>query len=106
VHEVNGDKQVQSLTLFNKKTNQESNLPVDGVFIYVGIVPNNALIKNLLELDNQGSAKTDEDMQTKIPGFYVAGDVRQKNLRQVVTAASDGAIAGFFAEKYISETGI
>ena len=103
VQEINGEKQVQSLSLFNKKTNQSSELTLDGVFIYVGIVPNNELIKDLLDIDHQGFVITNENMETNIQGLYVAGDLRKKTLRQVVTATSDGAIAGFWAEKYIQE---
>ena len=104
IQEINGEKQVQSLTLLNKKTNQVSELQIDGVFVYVGIVPNNDLIKDLLETDSQGFAITNDDMETNIEGFFVAGDIRKKTLRQVVTATSDGAIAGFMAEKYVRES--
>ena len=103
VEEIKGDKKVESLLLHNKKNNNSFEINVDGVFVYVGIVPNNELIKDLLELDTQGFVITNEDMETSIPGFYVIGDIRKKTLRQVVTATSDGAIAGFLAEKYIAE---
>ena len=103
VTEINGDTQIRSLSLLNKKTNQTSILNIDGVFIYVGIIPNNNLVADLLDLDDAGFVITDDNMQTKIPGFYAAGDIRQKALRQVVTAASDGAIAAFLAEKWIQE---
>jgi len=102
VQEIIGENQVKSLSLLNKKTSVASELIVDGVFIYVGISPNNFLIKDILQLDNQGFVVTDDDMQTEIPGFYVVGDIRKKSLRQVVTATSDGAIAGFMAERYIN----
>jgi len=104
VNEINGEKQVATLSLLNKKTNTMSELAVDGVFVYVGLTPNTELVKSLVETDEQGFVVTDEDMQTAIPGFYVVGDVRQKTLRQVVTATSDGAIAGFNAEKWIMGT--
>ena len=103
VQEINGENQVKSLSLLNKKTNQTQELPVDGVFIYVGIIPNTELIESRVELDSQGFLITDDDMQTNIPGFYAAGDIRKKSLRQVVTATSDGAIAAFTAEKWIQE---
>ncbi len=103
VKEINGDQFVQSLTLLNKKTNVESDLKVDGVFIYVGVLPNNQLLKDQVELDSGGFIITDEKMQTKLPGVYAAGDIVHKVLRQVVTAVSDGAIAAFSAEKWIDE---
>ena len=103
VEQINGDSQIRSLSLLNKKTNEKRVLDIDGIFIYVGIIPNSEMIGSFVELDNAGFVVTDDDMQTKIPGFYVVGDVRQKTLRQVVTATSDGAIAGFNAEKWIGE---
>ncbi|HOE90596.1 MAG TPA: thioredoxin-disulfide reductase [Candidatus Cloacimonadota bacterium] len=103
IHEVNGTDQVKSLTLFNKKTETISALQVDGLFVYIGIIPNNHLFESRIELDTQGFIVTNEYMETNIPGVYAAGDIRQKLLRQVVTATSDGAIAAFAAEKWIEE---
>ena len=103
IQEVNGDKQVESLTLFNKKTNEISILPVNGLFIYVGIIPNNDLFESRIKLDTQGFIITNDDMETNIAGVYAAGDIRQKLLRQVVTATADGAISAFAAEKWIEE---
>ena len=102
VQEINGEKKVSSLTLMNKKTNEVYNLEVDGVFVYVGIVPNNELVKDKIYLDQQGFVITGDEMQTKIDGLYVVGDLRKKTLRQVVTATSDGAIAAFVAERYVA----
>ena len=101
--EVNGENGVESLTLFNKKTKETSKLEVDGVFIYVGIIPNNKIFENQLNYDDQGFILTDENMHTKLPGVYAAGDIVHKTLRQVVTAVSDGAIAAFSAEKWTQE---
>ena len=106
VNEIQGKQFVENLVLFNKKTNKNSLLKTDGVFIYVGIIPNNELVKSLVKIDEQGFIISDNNMMTNIPGIYAAGDIVQKSLRQVVTAASDGAIAAFFAEKYIEEKGI
>ena len=103
VETINGDTQIRSLSLLNKKTSEKRVLDIDGIFIYVGIIPNSELIKPYVELDAAGFVITDDDMQTKVPGLYVVGDVRKKTLRQVVTATSDGAIAGFNAEKWIGE---
>lgn len=103
VQEIIGDKFVESLLLYNKKTKETTNLNVDGVFIYVGIIPNNDLVESRVDLDPLGFIKTDMTMHTKIPGIYAAGDIVHKVLRQVVTAASDGATAAFSAEKWIAE---
>lgn len=78
-------------------------LPVDGVFIYVGILPNNELLESRIELDSAGFVLTDDHMHTNIPGIYAAGDIRHTVLRQVVTATSDGAVAAWSAEKWIIE---
>ena len=76
---------------------------IDGVFVYVGIIPNNELIESRVKCDEGGFILTDENMHTNILGFYAAGDIVHKTLRQVVTAASDGATAAFSAEKWIEE---
>ena len=103
VDEVKGENFVTSLILENKKTKEKSELAVDGVFVYVGILPNNELLKNDITLDKSGFVITNELMETNIPGVYAIGDLRDTPLRQVVTASSDGAIAAFYAEKHISE---
>ena len=91
-------------TILFVKSVSKTNFPnVNGVFIYVGIIPNNVLVESRVDLDRQGFIKTDMMMHTKIPGIYAAGDIVHKVLRQVVTAASDGATAAFSAEKWIAE---
>lgn len=101
VTEIIGDTQVRSLMLQNVKTKATSDLEIAGVFIYVGISPNNELVKNIVQLDETGFVVTDELMKTNIPGLFIVGDLRKKSLRQVVTATADGAIAAFEAEKLI-----
>ncbi|MCB5250446.1 MAG: thioredoxin-disulfide reductase [Candidatus Cloacimonadales bacterium] len=103
IQEIDGDKQVEKLILFNRKTEKVSTLEVNGLFIYIGIIPNNQLFESRIDLDNQGFVITNDNMETNIPGVYAAGDIRQKLLRQVVTATADGAIAAFAAEKWIEE---
>lgn len=103
VNEVKGGDFLEKVELYNKKTKEISELELDGIFIYVGIIPNNELVKSIVDLDEQGFILTDETMGTKIPGLYAAGDVVHKVLRQVVTAASDGATAAFSAEKWTEE---
>jgi thioredoxin reductase (NADPH) len=103
VQGITGDKVVEKLHLYNREKQDYTTLAVDGVFIYVGIIPNNGLVESRVELDAQGFILTDETMHTNIPGIYAAGDIRAKVLRQVVTAASDGATAAFSAEKWVEE---
>ena len=103
VEEVKGSGVVQSLILKNKKTNEVSELKVDGVFVYIGYVPNSELFKDLVKTNDAGYIIGDEEMQTNVPGIFVAGDVRQKSLKQIITAAADGAIAGVNVDKYISK---
>ncbi len=105
VSEICGDSSVQGLKLKNTKDGSESLLDVDGVFIYVGIEPNSRVFSNLVSLDEQGYIKTGENMETLIPGLYAAGDVRKKPLRQIVTAASDGAVAAMACNRFIQNIG-
>ena len=103
VQEINGDTAVESISLFNKQTKEASKLAVDGVFVYVGIIPNTTLVESRVNLDDRNFIVTDETMHTNIPGVFAAGDVIHKVLRQVVTAAADGAIAAYSAERWIEE---
>ena len=81
------------------ETTQE--VPVTGLFLYVGSEPNAAPIQELVDLSSGGFVKTNEDMTTKTPGLMVAGDLRDKSLRQVATAVGDGATAAWSAERYL-----
>ncbi len=101
VKEIQGDKFVNGLLLENTKTKELTRLPVDGVFIYIGTTPNTEFVKDLIELDEEGYIIVNDKMETNVPGIYAAGDIRVSPLRQVVTAASDGAIAASSAQKYI-----
>lgn len=101
---INGkDGKVSSLTLQNKKTGEETDFPADGVFIYVGMDPLTNAVKDLGIVDEQGYVVTNEKMETSIPGIFAAGDVRQKELRQIVTATGDGSIAAENAQKYVEK---
>lgn len=91
VTKIQGDFQVKSIKVKDVVTGEESELPVDGCFIAVGITPNSELVKDQLELDRGGYIEAGEDGVTSIPGVFAAGDVRTKQLRQIITAASDGA---------------
>lgn len=101
--EVTGDEIVEGLIIQNKKTGELTNLEVNGVFVFVGLDPISDIFKGIVEMDERGYIITDVDMKTSVPGVFAAGDIRQKSLRQVITAAADGAIAATSAEKYIAD---
>ena len=103
VAEIKGDGIVEGVTVKNVKTNELSEVETDGVFMFVGYDPVSELAKGLVDMDEKGYIITDENMKTSIEGVFAAGDVRKKSLRQVVTAAADGAIAAVSAEHYIAE---
>ncbi|MGI6704382.1 MAG: thioredoxin-disulfide reductase [Clostridia bacterium] len=103
VTEIKGDGIVESVVVKNVKTNEQSEMEIDGVFMFVGYDPVSDLVRGLVDTDEKGYIITDENMNTSVEGVFAAGDVRVKSLRQVVTAASDGAIAAVRAEHYITE---
>ena len=102
VTELLHDKVLTGLRLQNIHTNQESILPCDGIFISVGRKPATDLVQGQLELDSNGYVTADETTRTSLPGVYAVGDIRTKPLRQVITAAADGATAVHMAEEYLS----
>lgn len=95
------DKIITGAEITNKLTGENTEVSCDGIFVAIGRIPNTALFKDQIELDSEGYIAADETTKTNIPGVFVAGDVRQKPLRQIVTAASDGAVASKFAEEYL-----
>lgn len=101
VSEVLGEDVVTGLRLKDTKTGEEKRIQVDGVFVYIGNTPNTAFASRILDLDENGYVKTDENMATFAPGVFAAGDIRRKSLRQIITAAADGAIAAVSCERYI-----
>lgn len=104
VKSINGEELVESVTLRNIKTGAETDYPTNGVFIFIGTQPITQVLEGQVALSPYGYILTDEKMATNIEGVFAAGDVRQKYLRQVVTAAADGAVAAVAAEKYVHET--
>ncbi len=101
VEEAKGDEILEGLVLRNVKTNEVTDLTVDGCFVFVGYLPISELFKGKIKLNGRGDIITDEDMRCDIEGVFAAGDIREKTLRQVVTATADGAIAATTAEKYV-----
>jgi len=104
VKEIQGKFKVESLLLENKKTSEERTVSLDGVFIAVGMLPETKAYEGLVNLDAAGYIVADETGVTSCPGVFAAGDIRTKALRQVVTAASDGANAVQSVERYLAET--
>lgn len=108
VEEVGGGDLLSRLILRNVKTGALTTIEADpdeglfGLFGFIGMLPNTGLFEGILDME-QGYIKTDEDMHTNIPGVFAAGDIRLKSLRQVITAAADGAIAATQAEKYLEQ---
>jgi thioredoxin reductase (NADPH) len=103
VEEIYGDGIVEGAKLKNVKTGEITDFRTDGVFVFVGIKPISELFKGIVDMNEKGYIITDEEMRTSVSGVFAAGDVRVKALRQVITAASDGAIAAVAAEKYITD---
>ena len=101
ITEVMFDQIVKGAKVKNKVTGEETELELNGIFVAIGRMPNTELVKGQVELDKEGYIIADETTRTNIPGVFAAGDVRQKPLRQIITAASDGAVASKFAEEYM-----
>jgi thioredoxin reductase (NADPH) len=101
--EVLGDSVVSGLRLRDGRTDEEYELDVEGVFVFVGLVPNTALLAPLVELDEDGYVSTTPWMETGVPGLFAAGDIRRDSPRQLVNVASDGATAAMAAHRYVEE---
>ena len=99
-----GDNKVTGIKVTNVKTNEEKDINVDGVFVAVGMKPASDIAIDLVDLDENGYIVADESCKTSVPGIFVAGDIRTKEVRQLVTAAADGAIAALGASQYIDAT--
>lgn len=97
------DGKVGSVTLVHTQTGEEREFPCDGVFIYIGMVPLSKPFASLGITNENGYIVTNEKMETKVPGIFAAGDVREKTLRQIVTATGDGSIAAQSAQHYVEE---
>ncbi|MCX5705430.1 MAG: thioredoxin-disulfide reductase [Candidatus Omnitrophica bacterium] len=101
VEEIYGENKVDAVKVRNVKTGAESQVACQGVFVFVGILPNTDFLKNLLDRDEFGFIITDQEMRTSQAGIFACGDCRKKSLYQVVTACGDGAISADSAYKYI-----
>mgnify|MGYP005836559051 CR=1 FL=1 len=102
VKEIKGESFVTSAVIENNKTNEINELKTDGIFVYIGMQPNTAIFDEKLNTAEGGYIITDNKMMTNLPGVFAAGDVRDKEIRQITTAVGDGTIAGIMAERYIN----
>jgi thioredoxin reductase (NADPH) len=103
VNEILGDNKVQGVRVTDIKTKKDMDISCDGVFIFVGLVPNTNFVKDIIKLDENGYVIADSSMKTSREGIFACGDCRQTILRQVVTACGDGAFAAFSAQQYVDE---
>jgi thioredoxin reductase (NADPH) len=104
VKEIHGENnKVAGVTLVDTVTGEESQFKADGAFIYIGMLPLNAAFKDLGITNEAGYVETNEQMETRIPGIFAAGDIREKTLRQIVTATGDGSIAAQAVQHYVEE---
>jgi thioredoxin reductase (NADPH) len=101
IKEIKGDAFVEKVVVENVKTKATSEVAVEGVFVAIGQVPSTGFLKGIVDMDERGYVITNDKMETNVQGVFAAGDMRQKPLRQIVTAVSDGAVAAVSAEHYI-----
>ncbi|MFL1673024.1 FAD-dependent oxidoreductase [Paenibacillus dendritiformis] len=103
VDSFEGEERLDTVVLRNVKTNELHKVPVDSCFLFIGYVPNTEIFAGMIDMNRNGYIRINDRMETNVPGVFAAGDVCDKFLKQVATAVGDGAIAGYGAEKYISE---
>ena len=101
VESIEGEEQVEQVKLLNRKTGERSEIKTDGIFIAVGIHPNTESFAGLVEMDANGYIVSGENCETSVPGIFVAGDTRTKELRQIITAVADGANAVNSVQRYL-----
>ncbi|MEO0280858.1 MAG: thioredoxin-disulfide reductase [candidate division WOR-3 bacterium] len=98
---INGEEKIESMSVKDKKTGKTFDIKTDGIFVYIGLIPKTDFLDKKVLLNEYGYIKVDKDLKTNIEGVFAAGDVIEKSFRQVITAASDGALAAKSVEKYI-----
>jgi len=103
VTSVNGEVKVESITVQNVKTGERHDLPTDGVFVYIGHLPNNQLFLDKLAMDAEGYLVTDKLMRTSVPGVFAAGEIQDHRFKQAATSAGQGVAAAMECEKYLAE---
>jgi thioredoxin reductase (NADPH) len=98
-----GDEKLRSVDILDKRSGEKKNYPTDGVFVFIGYVPNTEFLEGIVEMNGQSEIVVDSNLATSVPGVYAAGDSIAKRYRQVTTAVSDGTIAALSAAAYINE---
>ena len=101
IRALHGEGKLTSITIYDKAKGEERELPVDAIFVNIGVVPNTHLFEGQVKMTESGRILAGEDCRTNLPGVFAAGDVREKEIRQLTTAAADGTTAALLAEKYI-----
>jgi thioredoxin reductase (NADPH) len=104
VTSVNGEAKVESITVQNLKTGASQDLATDGVFVYIGHLPNNALFEGKVAMDDQGYLVTDKLMRTSVPGVFAAGEIQDHRFKQAATSAGQGVAAAMECEKHLAES--
>jgi thioredoxin reductase (NADPH) len=99
VESIEGDTQVRAINIRHQETGEITKLPIEGIFVFIGLLPNSGFLKGKVPLNGFGYILTDANMETEVKGVYAIGDVREKEVRQIVTAAADGAIAVYHAAR-------
>jgi thioredoxin reductase (NADPH) len=101
--QIDGDQMVEALEVENVKSGESRTLPVNGVFMYIGQIPNTTWLKDTVELDDYGYIVTDPLLRTRLPGVFACGDARENPLKQIAMAVGEGALAAVQAERYLDE---
>lgn len=100
---IKGKDKVSSMVIKDRQTNKEKEISIEGLFIYVGYLPNSKFLEGVVELDNLGYIETDSDMQTSTAGIYAAGDIRSKKVRQIDVACGEATVAAISVREYLKE---
>ncbi len=98
-----GDDHLEKVLVASKETGEKTEIPAEGCFIFIGYVPNTSAFAGLLDMNERGEIRTDEQMKTNLPGVFAAGDLRIKRYRQITTSVADGTIAALSAIEYINQ---
>lgn len=101
VIQIQGEDMVEAIAVYNNETKESQELDVKGVFIAVGVIPNTEIFKGLIDMDGKGYILADESCVTSVPGIFAVGDIRKKQLRQIITAVADGANAINSVQAYL-----
>ena len=105
IEEIKGEQVVKSAVISNNVTGERTDVPVSGIFFYVGNVPNTKFLADAVELDEAGYVVTDQNLESSVPGIFAAGDVRSSRFKQVIVAAAEGALASSGAHRYLEAIG-